>query len=187
MIQRYEPPPVQLINLTSITVPSTPPQTIVAPFRIPTPDSRLNVAVTILFRQDINNKFAATPVSMPFDATRGGDLAWSLFLVGRDRDPNNAGAMVPTVELFATKTAPQTIPSDVSIDGYADDFEGGQDEIYGELTVVAGGLDGTLRGIAASLFVVYEPGTVAICDEEWRQIVSSGLSPQGPTKQLGYL
>ena len=96
VVQVYRPAPVNLIQLASGTWPSVGPLTLVAPFRVPTPDSRLSTTVTVLFRQDIALPLAWTPLSsLPFDATRGGDLGWSLWLAGREFDVGGTGAPIP--------------------------------------------------------------------------------------------
>lgn len=171
MIQIYEPPPIQLLSV-AVGAASAPVAgvTYTLPFRVPTPDSRLMVSIALLFTQIV-------PQTVPWDATIGGALVHSLWLAAREYDIGGQGAAIPTGNLVGTRAAPLVIPSDVSIDGYSDDFTGGQDELYGEYYYLepAGGAPGS--GFRATLYVRYQPVSCAICDEEWSAIVRS-LTPQ---------
>lgn len=168
LVQIYDAPPVLVFFLQSLALPAVAPHTVTAAFKVPTPDSRLMVSIALTAAQLGD---AGTPAqSNPFDMNRGGDLAWSLWLATRDQDTGGSGLWVPTGNLVGTKAAPLAIPADVNIDGYSDDFTGGQDDIYGELTCVQQG-GGGLRGMQVRLYVRYQPSTCEICDDEWLEII----------------
>lgn len=169
MIQVYDAPIVPLLTVSrggSINFQG------IIPFRVPTPDSRVMTSIALLWAE-------LGGQTVPFDMTYGGSFSWGLWLATREIDRGGLGLAIPTGNLVGTRVAPGVVPSDISIDGYADDFAGGQDEIYGELTVHFVGV--IPNGLRVELKVRYEPVACEICDEEWKEIISqcnpSALAP----------
>lgn len=138
---------------------------LVFPFRVPTPDSRVTASLALLITSILP---AAT---FPFDVTFANNVQYSLWLAAREQDFGGSGLMVPTVNLVGTKAAPLAIPSDVNVMGYSDDFAGGQDELYGELTVLAPAGFAPPGGLRVALYTRYQPSACEICDEEWSEII----------------
>ena len=163
LVQIHDPDP---LNLLSVKPGGTLNFAGVLAFRVPTPDSRLVTSIDLLFSQP--NAPAAT---VPFDMTFGSTIGASLWLAGRTLDRGGAGQLIPTVNLVGSRAAPIALPTDVAIDGYADDYPGGQDDIYGELTV-SFSVFSPAQGLRISLLVRQEPGPCAICDDEWQQIIA---------------
>jgi hypothetical protein len=168
VIQIWQPPPIEIFRTPTFGVLTF---NGVVPFRVPTPDSRVQLSLTLLWSQP-----EAVGGAVPFDMTLGGTASWALWLVAREFDVGGAGAAIPTTNLVGTKAAPLALPSDVNIDGYSDDFSGGQDEIYGELTIGFPNLS-PANGLRCALQARYEPGPCAICDAEWLEIIRS-CTPQ---------
>jgi len=168
-IQIYDAAPLLLLSVvTGRVVPST-----VISFRVPTPDSRVtaSVAIVVSVQQQLGLQ-----QGFPFDITNGAAFSYALWLAGRDQDEGGSGLYVPTVNLLGTRAAPVAVPTDINIMGYSDDFDGGQDEIYGEFTVAGSWFANPL---AARLYVRYQPSACEICDDEWREIVEQ-CNPQVP-------
>ena len=168
LVQIHEPNAQRLFSVLAGEAPTFVNQ--VVSFRVPTPDSRLMTSIDLTWSQ-LSRPFGGSPPANPYDMTFGGSLTWALWLAGRSRDRGGGGVMVPTQNLVGVRAAPLAIPSDINIDGYGDDFEGGQDEIYGEVTANGTQVGGVAAGFRVTLYVRYQADKCEICDDEWLEII----------------
>lgn len=167
MVQVFRPSqPLALLNIKPGA--ATPPAagvTYTVPIVLPTPDSRLTLSFALVVTQP-------NPTTMPFDITIAGTLQHTLWLADAIFDTGGSGLLIPVVNLVGTRAAPQVFPTDIAICGYGDDFQGGQDALMGEYSLLSPAGLAIVNGLRVALYVSYEATESEICDEEWSQIVS---------------
>jgi len=141
-----------------------------AVFRVPIPDSRLRVKISVLF----------VPVA--------GSLAISglnatLWLYETDVEAAGvSGSQIPTTNIEGTSATPTAIPAAAGLQGYSREFVSSGDYIVGKLIAQPG-------GPAVGTWVLqcrYQPDSVRFTDREWNEIVSQ-CNPNvttGPLKIL---
>lgn len=158
-LHKYIPQPLALITFGG----STSPAGITCQFRVPVPDSRLRVKVSVLF------------VPQAGRARNVGALGTStLWLAETDDDLSGlSGIAVPSTDIEGTAAAPTTIPASPGLGGYSREFVSAADAIEGLLTsTFASGMVGTWM-----LQTRYQPNAVRFTYEEWDRI-KAGCNPQ---------
>lgn len=137
----------------------------VIPFKIPTPDARVQVRAGITISPNVPGP------AIPYDVTFGGLILTGLWLAAGIYD--EAGQLIPVTNLVGTRSSPLSIPTDTDLMGYSETLLTDADEIMGELTVESStGEIGTLRQ-RWELVTRYQPVSGALFSErEWQQIVA---------------
>lgn len=139
-----------------------------ATFRVPMPDSRLRVKVSLIYSP-------VPGVTIPFDiGTVNSHAIWmgleEIDWAGRIAGPIPTINVIrnPTTGLLVTRAAPLVIPSDVNVMGYSQEFQSAGDQIFGELTTTF---------VAAApgrwmLYTRYQPDGIVLPEEEWQEITN---------------
>lgn len=137
-----------------------------AQFRIPMPDSRLRVAVSLVY-DVVPNANAYPP-----DITGVSHTIWmgleSIVLDSRRAGPIPTSNVIinPTTGAFVTRAAPLAIPSDAGVLGFSREFVTGGDQIFGELKT----------GFVAAnpgrwlLYTRYQPDGLYLPPDEWDEV-----------------
>ncbi len=128
-------------------------------FRVPVPDSRLRVKLSILW----------TPGSGAFpNLAAAGNTLW---LYEAELDLSSSGRTVPCVDLEGTSAAPITIPKSADLAGYSREFVTAADYIEGVVGIVGTALfAGTVI-----LQTRYQPDSVRFTQDEWDEIRREAL------------
>jgi|SRR5215831_5609516 len=156
--QRWIPKPITLAEVTGTSGNSKD-----VTFRVPFPDSRLRVKISLLF------KFK--PNSVP----SGGPSA-TLWLSENDVDDSGQqGDNVPLANIIpgVTSAAPLAIPVDAGLSGYTREFVSAADYVEGRLRVLGNGAFGYWV-----LQTRYQPYSVSFSPEEWG-LITSNCNPEG--------
>ena len=134
-------------------------------FRVPFPDSRLRVKISLLFKR------TNTSTSLP---------GANLWLAEADIDDSGMqGDTVPLTNIEGTFAIPTVIPAAVGLLGYSREFVSAADYIEGQLQVTG---DGTLGYWV--LQARYQPQSVSFSPEEWGLIISN-CNPEGTKVSVG--
>lgn len=128
-------------------------------FKVPVPDSRLRVKVSVLF-------IPAAGVTLA-----DGSLDATLWLREAEVDLSGvSGALIPATNIEGTEAGPTAIPAAVGLQGYSRELVTAADFILGTLDITADG--GTSAGGSWVLQTRYQPQAVRFTDEEWQDIVA---------------
>lgn len=132
-------------------------------FRVPIPDSRLRVKLSVLFIPGAGGA--------PNAASLGASTLW---LYEADADLSGlSGITIPATDIVGTSAVPLVIPASADLGGYSREFVTAADAIEGVLTSTPGGpMIGTWM-----LQTRYQPDAVRFTFEEWDQI-KAGCNPQ---------
>lgn len=150
--QKYKPP-VQ----TLCTFGSGSGAAVTVAFRVPVPDSRLRVKISIMF----------IPVAGNYPLT-GIASAGTLWLSeAEDDDSGVQGGTIPCTNIEGTSAAPTSIPAANGLLGYSREFVSAGDNIQGVFNVTPGG---PMVG-SWVLQTRYQPEGVRFTPEEWNEIV----------------
>lgn len=154
--QKWIPGSQRLISfITSAPGPGT------VYFRVPVPDSRLRVKISVLFIPPAGDAFE-------FDIT-GGTTLW---LYEADDDLSGvSGRTIPCTNIEGTEAAPTAIPATSPLLGYSREFSTAADAIEGKLVA---------SNVTLGTWILqcrYQPQAVRFTDAEWREI-KSGCNPQ---------
>jgi hypothetical protein len=147
--QKHEPRIIILARLTG-----NPDAGKAISFKVPIPDSRLRVKISILF----------TPLSGAFpNLLAAGNTMW---LRETEDDRGASGRTVPCLDLEGLKAAPIGIPQTADLAGYSREFITSADNIEGDLQLV---------GVATFIGTVtlqcrYQPDSVTFTQQEWDEI-----------------
>jgi len=165
--QRWIPKMVPLVTVIS---PAAVAKTVTQTFKIPFPDSRLRVKVSLLFIPVPTG--TSTPIVVP---------ASTLWLYETDDDQSGSqGDNVPLTNIVGTSAAPLVIPSDnastpaldPALRGYSREFVSAADQIEGRLKVTS---DANIGGVNNGTWVLqtrYQPQSVSFSPEEWLMIIA---------------
>lgn len=147
---KYVPPVRSLITFGSGAGSAT------VKFRVPVPDSRLRVKISVLFVPDAGNA-----------ASSGVALSSSIWLYEAEDDQSGVSGMsLGATNIEGTQAAPTAIPAADPLLGYSREFVSAADAIEGVLASTAGGpMIGTWV-----LQVRYQPNAVRFTNEEWTEI-----------------
>lgn len=135
-------------------------------FKVPIPDSRLRVKLSILYILPGN-----TAVS---------NLSSTLWLREADEDASGVtGALIPLADIEGTSAAPTAIPSNTALLGYSREFISAADYIVGTFATL-------LAPSALGSWVLqcrYQPQAVRFTDEEWEEIAAN-CNPSVPVIKI---
>jgi hypothetical protein len=150
-----------------------------ATFRVPVPDSRLRVKVSVIY-------CPVPGVTIPFDiGTVNSHYLWlgleELDWAGRIAGPIPTQNLIinPATATYYTRAAPLVIPSDVNVMGFSQEFQTAGDQIFGELTTTF---------VAAApgrwmLYTRYQPDGLWLPPDEW-EAVKGLCTPRVIVKQI---
>lgn len=150
--QRFEAPMVPLVNASAAGA-----GTAAGKFRVPVPDSRLRVKVSVIFIPAAGS----TPVS---DLSPAGATLW-LYETEVDRS-GVSGAYFPCANIEGTSAAPTAIPISAGLYGYSREFTTLADAIEGAFNT---GTNGTQAGVWV-MQATYSPDSVRFTAQEWNEI-----------------
>lgn len=157
-LQKIETQPISLVTIQgSSGVPANP----FVYFRIPIPDSRLRVKLSVLF-------IPLAGAAAEFDATGFANL-W--LYEAEDDTSGMSGRTIQTGNIEGTEAAPTAVPSTAPLLGYSREFVTAADAIEGKFTLLANITLGTWI-----LKSRYQPDAVRFTDAEWEQI-ATGCQP----------
>jgi hypothetical protein len=126
-------------------------------FRVPVPDSRLRVKVSLVF----------VPVQGNNPLT-GLALSASIWLYEVELDAMGGGAYIPCVNILGTQAAPLLIPTANPLQGYSQEFITAADALEGEFIATSGGpIVGTWV-----LQTRYQPDSVRFTKQEWDELAA---------------
>lgn len=135
-------------------------------FRVPFPDSRLRVKISLLFKRT-DNSITNLPGA-------------SLWLAEADIDQSGMqGDNVPLVNVEGTLAAPTIIPKAPGLLGYSREFVSAADYIEGQLIMTG---DGTVGYWV--LQTRYQPQSVSFSPEEWG-LITAQCNPEGSLVTVG--
>ena len=130
-------------------------------FRVPIPDSRLRVKVSVLFIGPAGNQLEYSIATFA-----------NIWLFETEDDTSGvAGRTIPTTNLEGTEAAPTAIAADAPLLGYSREFASAADNIEGKLTILNNITLGTW-----TLQTRYQPDAVRFTNEEWDEI-ARGCQP----------
>lgn len=165
-LHRHVPPPRTLITFGASA--SGGPYEV--QFKVPIPDSRLRVKITLLYVRPAGSS------AMDFTAT--------LWLSERDlEDAGVAGSLIPTTDIEGTSASPTTIPANTGLAGYSREFVTAGDYIVGRLVASPGAIEDLGSWV---LQTRYQPDAVRFTHAEW-QAIKAQANPSitvGPLKIL---
>jgi hypothetical protein len=146
---KYVPPVRSLITFSALGSGSAS-----VKFRVPIPDSRLRVKISVLFIPVAGN----APTS---------GVGGTLWLYEADDDQSGVSGMsIGCTNIEGTQASPTAIPAASPLLGYSREFVSAGDAIEGVLAATSGGaMIGTWV-----LQVRYQPDAVRFTDEEWIEI-----------------
>lgn len=151
-LQKQKPQMVTLVKASAAGE-----QTATIRFRVPTPDSRLRVKISILFIPNAGTQ------SISPDITGGNTTLW---LCATDDDQSGtAGSTIPMTNIEGTQATPTAIPATSGLLGYSRAFVTSADYIEGTLFTETNGLDGYWV-----LQTRYQPDAVRFTEDEWDDI-----------------
>lgn len=125
-------------------------------FRVPVPDSRLRVKISILFIPQAG-----------LDPQSG--LNGTIWIYETEDDiSGTSGKSIPSNNVEGTQAAPTAIPVTVPLQGYSREFITAADALEGELSAVSG-----LNMIGAYVLQVrYQPDAVRFTAQEWKELMA---------------
>lgn len=152
-LQKHTPQPTTLVTiLDNAAVPSN----ASVYFRVPTPDSRLRVKVSVLFippAGDLNE----------FDITGFANL----WIAELETDMSGvSGRELPCTNIEGTEALPTAVPASSPLLGYSREFVSAADMIQGKFTILSNMTLGSWV-----LQTRYQPDSVRFTDEEWDELV----------------
>lgn len=154
VLQKWRPRPATLIASTTNGERAP-----TVRFRVPVPDSRLRVKISVLFA------FVAGQQTTAPDLTPGGATLW--LAAADDDDSGSTGTTLPETNLEGTQAAPTLIPATPGLVGYSREFITAGDNIEGVFQTAYNGFNGYWM-----LQLRYQPDTgQRFTDEEWEAIV----------------
>jgi hypothetical protein len=154
ILQKWRPRPMTLVSAT--TNGEHTPQVV---FRVPVPDSRLRVKISVLFA------FVAGQQTSSPDLSPGGATLW--LSAADDDDSGSTGTTLTETNLEGTQAAPTAIPFTPGLVGYSREFITSADYIEGVFKTAHNGFNGYWV-----LQLRYQPDTgQRFSTEEWEAIV----------------
>lgn len=154
-LQKLETQPIQLVTiLSSAAVPAN----ASVYFRVPIPDSRLRVKLSVLFIPPAGD-------TNEFDITTFANL-W--LYEAEDDTSGVSGRAIQTGNIEGTEAAPTAVPASAPLLGYSREFVTAADAIEGKFTI--------LNNITLGTWILksrYQPDAVRFTDAEWDQIATA--------------
>jgi hypothetical protein len=127
-------------------------------FRVPIPDSRLRVKISVIF------VFKAGTQPVNPDLSSGGATLW--LAETEDDDSGMSGTTIASTNIEGTEAAPTVIPQAVGLAGYSREFITAADNIEGRFSTSYNGFVGNWI-----LQLRYQPDNGQhFTNEEWREI-----------------
>ena len=158
-LQKWRPRPNVLIGTIPTTEGGGPPLSI--EFRVPVPDSRLRVKISIIFAF----KAGVQPSTPNVDLSAGNSTLW--LFEADDDDAGTTGTIIPCTDIEGHQDTPTSIPQHIGLAGYSREFITAGDYIGGIFTTQFNGFLGNWM-----LQTRFQPDNgQKFTSEEWEEIV----------------